>query len=475
MIDDQRQPPPADGPGGNAPVMSVSDLSRSLKRTVEDAYAYVRVRGEISRPSLPKSGHLYLTLKDADSVLQAVCWRGTVSRLTIRPEEGLEVICTGRLTTYPGRSTYQLVIERMEAAGEGALLKMIEERRRRLAAEGLFADERKRPVPQLPARIGVITSPTGAVIRDILHRVGERFPRHVLVWPVAVQGDAAVAQIIAALEGFGALQRRRDPLAPDVLIVARGGGSIEDLWAFNDEDLVRAVAASPIPVISAVGHETDTTLIDFASDLRAPTPTAAAERAVPVRSDLLADVGAMAARLERALGRALERREADLRGLTRALGDPKRLLEGPAQRLDDWGERLRGAPVRAVDERARWLAMLSARFDAVSLVRPIDQGGERVRALSDRARRAMDRRLERYEQAVVRAGQLLESLSYRRVLERGYAVARDVDGHAIIDAASAAETLAKVEFADGSVAVRAGGRKPATGGKGKPPAQPQLL
>jgi exodeoxyribonuclease VII large subunit len=294
--------------GSNAPVLSVSALSVALKRTVEDAFGFVRVRGEISQPKRHGSGHVYLRLKDETAVIEAVCWRGTAQRLAVRPEEGLEVIVTGRLTTYPGRSQYQLVVETMELAGEGALLKMLEERRRRLAAEGLFDADAKRPLPYLPVVIGVVTSPTGAVIRDILHRLADRFPRHVLLWPVAVQGEGAAAQVAAAIRGFSAIVPGGPVPRPDLVIVARGGGSLDDLMAFNEEVVVRAVADCTIPLIEAVGHETDTTLIDFAADRRAPTPTAAAEMAVPVRADLIATVQDLARRGAAAAARMVTER-----------------------------------------------------------------------------------------------------------------------------------------------------------------------
>jgi len=272
----------------NLPEYTVGELSALLKRTVEQNFSYVRVRGEISGFKRHSSGHSYFALKDADALLDAVSWRGT--RLTIKPEDGMEVVCTGRLTTYPARSRYQLVVESMELAGIGALLKLLEERKARLAAEGLFAEARKKPLPYLPDIIGIVTSPTGAVIRDILHRLADRFPRYVLIWPVAVQGEGAGSQVAAAIEGFNRLLPQGTPPRPDLLIVARGGGSLEDLMAFNEEIVVRAAAASAIPLISAVGHETDTTLIDFASDKRAPTPSAAAEMAVPVRLELRAEL-----------------------------------------------------------------------------------------------------------------------------------------------------------------------------------------
>ena len=319
---------------GNLPELSVSELSAQVKRTVETSFDRVRVRGEVSRPAFASSGHVYLTLKDDRAVLDAVCWRSQVPRLSVRPEDGMEVICTGRLTTYAGRSKYQLILEAMEVAGEGALLRMLEERRRRLAAEGLFDEERKQPLPFLPERIGVVTSPTGAVIQDILHRLEDRFPVHVLVWPVRVQGDGASGEVARAVRGFNALDGRGAVPRPDLLIVARGGGSLEDLWSFNEEEVVRAVAASRIPVISAIGHETDTTLIDFAADLRAPTPTAAAERAVPVRTELLVRVTDSGSRLLQATARMTEHARTRVEGLGRGLGDPALMIETRAQAVD---------------------------------------------------------------------------------------------------------------------------------------------
>src|SRR6266702_822545 len=295
--------PPASNPGSNLPEYSVSELSLALKRSIEDGFGQVRVRGEISGFKRPGSGHCYFALKDADAVIDAVCWRMTAIRLALRPEDGMEVVCSGRLTTYPGRSKYQLVIDTIELAGIGALLKVLEDRRQRLAAEGLFAAERKRKLPFLPQVIGIVTSPSGAVIRDILHRLADRFPRRVLIWPVAVQGDGAAAQIAAAIAGFNGIAAGGPIPRPDLLIVARGGGSLEDLMPFNEEIVVRAAAASVIPLISAVGHETDTTLIDLASDRRAPTPTAAAEMAVPVRLDLIGELNTKTGRLTGGLSR----------------------------------------------------------------------------------------------------------------------------------------------------------------------------
>src|SRR5215470_14149276 len=293
----------------NLPEYTVSELSAAVKRSLEQGFSYVRVRGEVSGFKRHGSGHCYLSLKDTDAVLDGVIWRVTAQRMSLKPEDGLEVVCTGRITTYAGRSKYQLVIESMELAGVGALLKMLEDRRKRLAAEGLFDAARKRPLPYLPGVIGVVTSPTGAVIRDILHRLADRFPRRVLLWPVAVQGEGAAEQVATAIEGFNRLPETGPIPRPDLLIVARGGGSLEDLMAFNEEVVVRAAAASKIPLISAVGHETDTTLIDFASDKRAPTPTAAAEMAVPVRADLMGFVAERAVRLEGILFRLFEKQK----------------------------------------------------------------------------------------------------------------------------------------------------------------------
>ena len=323
----------------NLPELTVSELAFALKRTIEDSFGLVRVRGELSGYKRASSGHVYFALKDEQATLDAVLWRGSASKLSFVPEDGLEVVCTGRLTTYPGRSRYQLVVDRMEPAGLGALMAMLEERRRRLTAEGLFDPARKRPLPFLPEVIGVVTSPTGAVIRDILHRLADRFPRRVILWPVPVQGEGAAEQVAAAINGFSALPPDGPVPRPDVVIVARGGGSVEDLWAFNEEAVVRAAAASSIPLISAVGHETDITLIDHAADTRAPTPTAAAELAVPVRRDLLLQLGALADRQEHAVDRLIA-------SLARAGGRP-RARPRPAAGAARAGRAAPGRPRRA--------------------------------------------------------------------------------------------------------------------------------
>ncbi|MEP4379982.1 MAG: exodeoxyribonuclease VII large subunit [Alphaproteobacteria bacterium] len=439
-------------PGDNQPpVLSVGELSGAVKRTVEDSFGYVRVRGEVSGFKRAASGHLYMTLKDSDATIDGVCWRGSAGRLEVQPEDGLEVIATGRVTTYPARSKYQLVIERLEVAGEGALLKMIEERRKRLAAEGLFDIERKAALPYLPEVIGVVTSPTGAVIRDILHRLADRFPRHVLVWPVLVQGDNAAAQVTAAIEGFNRLTPDGPVPRPDLLIVARGGGSLEDLMAFNEENVVRAAAASDIPLISAVGHETDTTLIDFASDKRAPTPTAAAEMAVPVRADLIAQVGEDGARLTGAVTRLLRSRNQEVTALGRGLPAPRRILEGAMQRVDDWAERLGPAlarllrgkdeaviaqgrqlvqPDEYVEAKRRDLASMVARLAAVKSAGDgrIERDLRDVASFGVRLKKAGNRVLADAEKRVKGLDKLLESYSYKGVLERGFVLVRDADG-----------------------------------------------
>ncbi len=329
-----------DQTGENAVPYSVSELSGAIRRAIEGGFTHVRVRGEVGRVSRPGSGHLYLDLKDQGAVLACVIWKGTASGLRTRPEEGMEVIATGRLTTFPGQSRYQMVIESLAPAGLGALMAMLEKRRAQLGAEGLFDPARKRAIPFLPGVIGVVTSPTGAVIRDILHRLADRFPRHVLVWPVVVQGDRCAAEVAAAIAGFNALPPGGPIPRPDVIIVARGGGSVEDLWGFNEEIVVRAAAASAIPLISAVGHETDTTLIDFAADRRAPTPTAAAEMAVPVRAELAAALAALEARRTRAVARAQGERGQRLRDLVRLLPRPEALVAERQQRLDELAARL---------------------------------------------------------------------------------------------------------------------------------------
>ncbi len=453
--------PDAETTAPNVREYTVSELSAVLKRSVEDQFGHVRVRGEISSFKRAASGHLYMTLKDADAVLDTVCWRGVAGRLRFQPEDGLEVVCTGKLTTYPGRSKYQIVVETLEPAGVGALMALLDQRKKALAAEGLFDDDRKQEIPFLPSVIGVVTSPTGAVIRDILHRLRDRFPRRVLLWPVLVQGDDAAPQIAAAIEGFNRL-RPQDPVPrPDLLIVARGGGSLEDLWAFNEEIVVRAAADSDIPLISAVGHETDVTLIDHAADLRAPTPTAAAEMAVPVRAELRTGVLDLARRLVGGAARLLDRRHDDLRGLSRGLRDPRDIINMHQQRLDDMAERLPRALAGGIDNRIQRLLAVSARLQPKRLAETISRHRRDTAELARRLAQAIDRRLTDASQAVDARSKLLTSLGYKSVLGRGYAIVRDGDERPVADAAVTSSGMPlRIEFRDGRVAATVDGKPP---------------
>jgi exodeoxyribonuclease VII large subunit len=446
---------------GNVPEFSVSELSFALKREIETAFPRVRVRGEISQPSFPRSGHCYFRLKDENAVIDGVAWKGTIPRLGIRIEEGLEVIATGKLTTYAGSSRYQIIVDRLELAGEGALLKLLEDRRKKLAAEGLFDLDKKRELPFLPEVIGVVTSPSGAVIRDILHRVADRFPRRVLVWPVAVQGEKAAGEVAAAIAGFNKLPEKGPVPRPDVLIVARGGGSLEDLWAFNEEIVVRAAAGSAIPLISAVGHETDTTLIDFASDRRAPTPTAAAEMAVPVRADLLAEVLDYGKRTVASVNRGLRDAAFALTSLARGLGDPHRLIEERQQRLDVAGERLLMGPRRVIEVKqqqivgeARALRAAGERFKSETRQK-IEHTRERLEQSGVRLQRHGKELFARGADRIDQLGKLLESYSFHSVLNRGFALVRDQDGQPVLAAAATrgGDTLG-IEFADGRIGAK---------------------
>ncbi len=467
--------------GDNAAPLSITEISNLLKRTVEDRFGFVRLRGELSGVKRAASGHFYCALKDEGAVIDGVMWRGSAQRLAFLPEDGIEVVASGKLTTYPGRSKYQIVIDSMEVAGEGALLALLEKTRQRLAAEGLFDANRKRPLPYLPDVIGVITSPTGAVIRDILHRLADRFPTRVLVWPVLVQGQGHVEQIVQALHGFGALEPGGAVPRPDLLIVARGGGSIEDLWGFNEEAVVRAIAASPIPVISAVGHETDTTLADFAADRRAPTPTAAAEMAVPVRRHLAAALDEFGLRQRKcalrpvALGR--ERLEARARRLPR----PEALAATAAQRLDDLAERLRrGLADRAAKARER-LQADAARLSAPLLAARIERAGDRLAAVRLQ-RTLLDRPLADRRERLAALARLAEQLHPDRPLSRGYAMVLDAQGKAVTSAAAARrEAALTLRFGDGSLGVAPAGpnaappRPPRASPAPTSPQQPKLL
>ncbi|MCV6575915.1 MAG: exodeoxyribonuclease VII large subunit [Cohaesibacter sp.] len=447
----------------NAAEFTVSEISYAVKSSIEDQFGYVRVRGELGRVSRPASGHIYLDLKDDKSVLNGVIWRGAAQKMTVRPEQGLEVIATGKLTTFPGQSKYQMVIDRMEPAGAGALMALLEERKKKLASEGLFAPERKKRLPYLPRVIGVVTSPSGAVIRDILHRVADRFPVHVLVWPVRVQGETCAQEVANGIKGFNALPQGGAIPRPDLIIVARGGGSLEDLWGFNEEEPVRAAAMSDIPLISAVGHETDVTLIDYAADLRAPTPTGAAEMALPVKSDLLATLGDLHLRQSGAVMRMMERRRSDFRSASRALPQPKDLLALARQRFDMASSRL-GQSLQAatLNHRSR-LATSSVRLRPTLIANKITLHKERLQDRGDRLARISLLSLEQKRAQLDGATRLLESLSHKGVLARGFTLVRNRDDEMIrqADQVSAGQGLS-LEFADGHVSVVAGLLDPVT-------------
>ncbi len=454
------QPLPADSPGAiapgearassNAPELTVYELAGALKRPIEDAYGRVKVRGELGRVTIAKSGHVYADLKDDRAVIATVMWKGSAARLSFRPEEGLEVVIDGRLSTYPGRSQYQLIADSMAPAGVGALMALLEARKAKLAEEGLFAAERKARLPYLPRVLGVVTSPTGAVIRDILHRITDRYPMRVLVWPVLVQGEQAADQVAAAIHGFNGLTGEGDAPRPDTLIVARGGGSLEDLWAFNEEQVVRAAALSSIPLISAVGHETDWTLLDLAADVRAPTPTGAAEMAVPVRADLVSQVNVLGGRLVGALGNDVERRRSALRAAVRGLPRPDDLLGLRSQRLDAVGARLRSALKGATDNAAIRFQRLSGRLQPQALARDVTQRARRVDELAERSARDVRRGLEMRARSVAALSARLEALNPKAVLGRGYALVQRADGSlARSSSALRAKEAIMLEFADG--------------------------
>ncbi|MGH6841766.1 MAG: exodeoxyribonuclease VII large subunit [Methylocella sp.] len=497
-----------DLPNSNAPELSVSELSAALKKAVEDQFGFVRVRGEISNYRGPhSSGHAYFCMKDQFARIDAVIWKGVFARLKTKPQEGLEVIASGKVTTYPGKSTYQIIVEALEPAGIGALMALVEERRRKLAAEGLFDEARKRPLPFLPACIGVVTSPTGAVIRDILHRIAERFPRHVVVWPVRGQGETSAAEIAAAIDGFNGLPEHGLLRRPDVIIVARGGGSLEDLWSFNEEIVVRAAARSVVPLIAAVGHETDWTLIDHAADLRAPTPTAAAEKAVPVRSELAAALADLARRHIDAALRGLDRRRGEFRALSRALpqGDgifaprrqqldnletrlfsaransydrgqlglarlshclarqsPRAQMGRAAERLNALEQRVKRCRIVGNDKKKQGLKHLAARLGGARAVRMriVREARVHLRGLAERMTHGWDARVAARRVDVSGLAKLLFSLGYPQVLARGFALVRDSGGTPLRRAAEVAEgARLDLEFADGhKTAVAATGK-----------------
>ena len=504
--------------GQNSPEFSVTEISGAIKRVIEGEFGHVRVKGEVGRVSKPRSGHIYLDLKDDKSVISGVIWKGVAGRLDTQPEEGMEVVATGRVTTFGGQSKYQLVIEDIKPAGMGALMALLEKRKKALAAEGLFDPARKRPLPYLPEIIGVVTSPSGAVIRDILHRLRDRFPRKVLIWPVAVQGAKCAPEVARAIAGFNAMTPGGALPRPDLLIVARGGGSVEDLWGFNEEIVARAAAASDIPLISAVGHETDTTLIDFVSDMRAPTPTAAAELAVPVRHELAAWLEGQGARMSQLISQGLSTRGQRLRDMARALPRADTLLDTPRQRLDRAAEKLDPALIAGVQKRRvrladvagglrasalrqraaadrRRLDGLAVRLDP-ALARAVGVKRERfaLRAAAfrpatlaqDRARKADafaklvqrlseagQRQTQGWRQKIDGLDRVRMTLGYESTLARGYAVVRGDGGVVTTSKDAKKASVLEIEFSDGRMTV---GGKPATKPGGKvPPGQGSLF
>ena len=431
----------------NNPVYSVSEFSHVIKKLVETNFSYVRIRGEISRPSFPGSGHVYFTLKDADGTIAAIIWKYTLPKLSIKPEEGMEVICTGKVTTFAGQSKYQIIVETMEVAGEGALLKMLEERRKKLLKEGLFDQEIKKPIPYLPKIIGVITSPSGAVIKDILHRLSDRFPSHVYLWPVAVQGEDSARQISNAIDKFNQLTDDTSIKKPDLLIVARGGGSLEDLWSFNEEIVVRSVYKSSIPVISAVGHETDTTLIDFVSDLRAPTPTAAAEKAVPVRDELISRIDELNLRIKSSFNNKLYGNKDRINYLIKLLGKPEQIFENKTQKLDfiykDFENLFKDIFVEKKNKITQYVQCLLPPKILISNLFSKQQ------LLETKFKNFLENIINSKETKLNYLEQLLKASSFNRVLERGFALVMNNKGKPIKRSSEASKNAnVKIKFSD---------------------------
>ena len=431
----------------NNPVYSVGEFSHVIKKLVESNFTYVRIRGEISRPSFPGSGHVYFTLKDMDGTIAAIIWKYTIPRLSIRPEEGMEVICTGKVTTFAGQSKYQIIVENMEVAGEGTLLKMLEERRKKLLAEGLFDQGHKKPIPYLPERIGVITSPSGAVIRDILHRVSDRFPCHIYVWPVAVQGEGSASQIANAIDKFNGLTDQTIVKKPDLIIVARGGGSLEDLWSFNEEVVVRAVFNSAIPVISAVGHETDTTLIDFVSDLRAPTPTGAAEKSVPVRDELRARIGELDLRLKTSFFNKMNINKDRLNSLIRLLGKPDQIFDNKNQKLDFVFKDIENLFKTIFTEQKNRIKQYTQKLTPPKVL--INNLDSKIQLLDTRFNNYLGILIKNKVTKLNFLSQLLEASSFNRVLDRGFALVMNDKGKPIkLSKEVPKKSNIKIKFAD---------------------------
>ena len=440
--------------GENAPEFSVSELSSVLKRMIEGEFSNVRIRGEVGRVSRPASGHLYFDLKDDKSVIASVTWKGQASKLVTQPEEGLEVVATGKITTFAGQSRYQMIVSEMSVAGIGALMAQLEKRKKKLEAEGLFDKSIKKEIPYLPEIIGVVISPSGAVIQDILHRLSDRFPRKVLLWPVAVQGERCAPDVAAAINGFNRLTPGGAMPRPELIIVARGGGSIEDLWGFNEESVVRAAAESEIPLISAVGHETDTTLIDFASDLRAPTPTAAAEYAVPVRADLMGWLSSMDERRVRSLSTGLEIKRQRLKDLSRGLPAPDELVAMSTQRLDSISERLPRALITVSNNKRTILLQTSAGLRGSLLKNKLVDRSEAINRFVKSIQSNMKVIIQRNQSALESLERLRQTLGYEATLQRGYAVIRNENGGIVtsVKVADVSKSL-EIEFQDGKTSL----------------------
>ena len=431
----------------NNPVYSVGEFSHVIKKLVETNFSYVRIRGEISRPSFPGSGHVYFTLKDADGTIAAIIWKYTIPRLSVKPEEGMEVICTGKITTFAGQSKYQIIVDNMEVAGEGALLKMLEDRRKKLLAEGLFNPEHKKPIPYLPEIIAVITSPSGAVIKDILHRLSDRFPSHVYIWPVAVQGEGSAKQVSNAIDQLNQLSKETNVKRPDLIIVARGGGSLEDLWSFNEEIVVRSVFNSTIPIISAVGHETDTTLIDFVSDLRAPTPTGAAEKSVPVRDELKARVGELGLRIHSSFLSKVNNNRDHLRNLVRLLGKPDQILDNKSQKLDYAYRDLENLFQNIFVDQKNKISQFTQRLLPPKVL--INNLDAKKQLLDTKFRNLIENLIDKKQTRFSSLGKLLEAASFKRVLDRGFSLVIDSDGNPIKLSSEAPKNAnIKIKFAD---------------------------
>ncbi|MDC0134661.1 exodeoxyribonuclease VII large subunit [Alphaproteobacteria bacterium] len=431
----------------NNPVYSVGEFSHVIKKLVETNFSYVRIRGEISRPSFPGSGHVYFTLKDADGTIAAIIWKYTIPRLSVKPEEGMEVICTGKITTFAGQSKYQIIVDNMEVAGEGALLKMLEDRRKKLLAEGLFNPEYKKPIPYLPEIIAVITSPSGAVIKDILHRLSDRFPSHVYIWPVAVQGEGSAKQVSNAIDQLNQLSKETNVKRPDLIIVARGGGSLEDLWSFNEEIVVRSVFNSIIPIISAVGHETDTTLIDFVSDLRAPTPTGAAEKSVPVRDELKARVGELGLRIHSSFLSKVNNNKDHLRNLVRLLGKPDQILDNKSQKLDYTFRDLENLFQNIFVDQKNKISQFAQRLLPPKVL--INNLDAKKQLLDTKFRNLIENLIDKKQTRFSSLGKLLEAASFKRVLDRGFSLVMDSDGSPIkLSSQASNKALVNIKFAD---------------------------